>query len=75
MATTVSMPQLGESVAEGTIGRWLKKPGGLQDDEQLRGGLSADSDRAPKKRGFWARLFGMGNGRDKERKPSGKEER
>ena len=21
------MPQLGESVAEGTIGKWLKKPG------------------------------------------------
>ena len=27
MPTTVSMPQLGESVAEGTIGRWLKGPG------------------------------------------------
>ncbi len=24
---TVTMPQLGEGVAEGTIGRWLKKPG------------------------------------------------
>ena len=24
---TVTMPQLGESVAEGTIGRWLKRPG------------------------------------------------
>ena len=23
----VTMPQLGESVAEGTIGRWLKQPG------------------------------------------------
>ncbi|MDP9375388.1 MAG: 2-oxo acid dehydrogenase subunit E2, partial [Chloroflexota bacterium] len=23
----VSMPQLGESVTEGTIGRWLKQPG------------------------------------------------
>ena len=23
----VTMPQLGESVAEGTIGRWLKRPG------------------------------------------------
>src|SRR6185437_8358806 len=23
----VTMPQLGESVAEGTIGKWLKKPG------------------------------------------------
>ncbi|MGA9112435.1 MAG: biotin/lipoyl-containing protein, partial [Candidatus Dormiibacterota bacterium] len=27
MALTVSMPQLGESVTEGTIARWLKKPG------------------------------------------------
>ncbi len=25
--TVVQMPQLGESVSEGTIGRWLKKPG------------------------------------------------
>lgn len=25
--TVVKMPQLGESVSEGTIGRWLKKPG------------------------------------------------
>src|SRR4030088_1170984 len=25
--TVIKMPQLGESVAEGTIGRWLKKPG------------------------------------------------
>ncbi|MEW9032961.1 MAG: biotin/lipoyl-containing protein, partial [Planifilum fimeticola] len=27
MATDVTMPQLGESVTEGTITRWLKKPG------------------------------------------------
>lgn len=27
MATTVTMPQLGESVTEGTLGRWLKQPG------------------------------------------------
>jgi len=67
--------QFMKGATRGEPPRWLKKPGGLQDDEQLRGGLSADSDRAPKKRGFWARLFGMGNGRDKERKPSGKEER
>src|ERR687895_1010643 len=25
--TQVTMPQLGESVAEGTIGKWLKQPG------------------------------------------------
>ncbi|TAK33047.1 MAG: 2-oxo acid dehydrogenase subunit E2, partial [Chloroflexota bacterium] len=27
MSTKVTMPQLGESVVEGTIARWLKKPG------------------------------------------------
>ena len=27
MSVSVKMPQLGESVAEGTIGRWLKQPG------------------------------------------------
>ncbi len=27
MSTKVIMPQLGESVTEGTIGKWLKKPG------------------------------------------------
>src|ERR1700736_1276200 len=27
MALTVNMPQLGESVTEGTIAKWLKQPG------------------------------------------------
>ena len=27
MTTPINMPQLGESVAEGTLGRWLKQPG------------------------------------------------
>jgi 2-oxoisovalerate dehydrogenase E2 component (dihydrolipoyl transacylase) len=27
MPTDITMPQLGESVTEGTVGRWLKKPG------------------------------------------------
>ena len=31
------MPQLGESVAEGTIGRWLKKPGDRVVVKVLRG--------------------------------------
>ncbi len=36
MPTIVRMPQLGESVAEGTIGRWLKKPGDrVERDEPL----------------------------------------
>ena len=29
MAMTVTMPQLGESVTEGTIARWMKQPGEL----------------------------------------------
>src|ERR1035437_1277551 len=32
----ITMPQLGESVTEGTIGRWLKKPGDrVQRDEAI----------------------------------------
>src|SRR5689334_24452908 len=34
--TVVQMPQLGESVSEGTIGRWLKQPGDrVERDEPL----------------------------------------
>lgn len=29
MSTEIKMPQLGESVTEGTVGRWLKRPGDL----------------------------------------------
>ncbi len=36
MSTTITMPQLGESVAEGTIGKWLKAPGDrVERDEPL----------------------------------------
>ena len=36
MSTVIKMPQLGESVAEGTIGRWLKQPGErVERDEPL----------------------------------------
>src|SRR5689334_8236893 len=36
MATDVVMPQMGESVVEGTITKWLKKPGDtVQRDEPL----------------------------------------
>jgi 2-oxoisovalerate dehydrogenase E2 component (dihydrolipoyl transacylase) len=36
MSTSINMPQLGESVAEGTIGRWLKRPGDrIEQDEAL----------------------------------------
>ena len=36
MATEIKMPQLGESVVEGTITRWLKQEGDtIQEDELL----------------------------------------
>jgi 2-oxoglutarate dehydrogenase dihydrolipoamide succinyltransferase (E2 component) len=36
MATKITMPQLGESVAEGTVGRWLKREGDMvRMDESL----------------------------------------
>src|SRR5678810_463365 len=36
MATDVIMPQMGESIVEGTITKWLKKPGDkIQRDEPL----------------------------------------
>src|SRR5579871_1681915 len=36
MATDVVMPQMGESIFEGTITKWLKKPGDVvQQDEPL----------------------------------------
>lgn len=36
MATDVVMPQMGESIAEGTVSRWLKKPGEkVERDEPL----------------------------------------
>ena len=36
MATTVTMPQLGETVTEGTIVSWAKRPGeAISEDEVL----------------------------------------
>ena len=36
MATEVVMPQMGESITEGTLTKWLKKPGdSVQRDEPL----------------------------------------
>src|SRR5215212_9772049 len=36
MATSIAMPQLGESVTEGTVGRWLKAVGDrIEKDEPL----------------------------------------
>lgn len=43
MATQVIMPQLGESVIEGTVGRWLKQPGDrVEEYEPL---LEVESDK------------------------------
>ena len=36
MSTRITMPQLGESVSEGTVGRWLKQEGEtIKRDEPL----------------------------------------
>ena len=45
--TVVKMPQLGESVAEGTIGRWLKQPGRPR---RARRAAGRDSDRQSQRR-------------------------
>ena len=43
MATPVTMPQLGESVTEGTIARWLKAEGDeIEKDEPL---CEVDTDK------------------------------
>ena len=33
----VTMPQLGESVTEGTIGQWLKQPGDMVEKYEFAG--------------------------------------
>ncbi len=43
MATQVIMPQLGESVVEGTVGRWLKREG--EPIRQFEGLLEVESDK------------------------------
>lgn len=44
--------------------RWFAAPRGTDDDEGLCGGVLADRDERPqKKRGFWRRLFGLGDER------------
>ena len=37
MATPVLMPQMGESITEGTIVRWIKKVGDVVDRDRRRG--------------------------------------
>jgi 2-oxoglutarate dehydrogenase E2 component (dihydrolipoamide succinyltransferase) len=42
MATQVVMPQMGESIAEGTITKWLKKPGDRVDKDEALLEISTD---------------------------------
>ncbi|HZB79335.1 MAG TPA: biotin/lipoyl-containing protein, partial [Actinomycetota bacterium] len=42
MATEIKMPQLGESVVEGTITKWLKQEGDTVDTDELLLEISTD---------------------------------
>ncbi|MGI8519738.1 MAG: biotin/lipoyl-containing protein, partial [Actinomycetota bacterium] len=42
MATEIKMPQLGESVVEGTITKWLKQEGDSVDEDELLVEVSTD---------------------------------
>src|ERR671932_562844 len=44
--TVVQMPQLGESVSEGTIGRWLKQPGDRVERDELLVEINTDKVNA-----------------------------
>src|SRR2546422_10752823 len=47
--TTLKMPQLGESVTEGTVDRWLKREGGLvhRDEPIVEGGTDKVNAEIP----------------------------
>ncbi len=51
MATAVMMPQLGESVVEGTVTRWLKMPG---ESSRQAGTAAGDRHRQDRHRGAGA---------------------
>jgi penicillin-binding protein 1A len=56
--------QFMKSATRGDPPRWLGEPRGMDDEKRLRGGGLADLEERPtKKRGFWARLFGIGDDR------------
>ncbi|GAC1300107.1 MAG: branched-chain alpha-keto dehydrogenase complex dihydrolipoyllysine-residue (2-methylpropanoyl)transferase [Vulcanimicrobiaceae bacterium] len=46
MATTITMPQLGETVTEGTVAQWLKKPGDAIDKYEAFVEVSTDKVNA-----------------------------
>ena len=65
-ASAVAVPlwtQFMKMATRGDEPRWLREPRGLDEDEGLRGGVLAEGEERPKKRGFWARLFGLGDDR------------
>ena len=46
MATTITMPQLGETVTEGTVAQWLKKPGDAVEKYEALVDVSTDNVNA-----------------------------
>ncbi|MBV8655608.1 MAG: 2-oxo acid dehydrogenase subunit E2, partial [Candidatus Eremiobacteraeota bacterium] len=46
MATTITMPQLGETVTEGTVAQWLKKVGDSVDKYEAFVEVSTDKVNA-----------------------------
>jgi membrane carboxypeptidase/penicillin-binding protein len=66
-ASALAVPlwtQFMKTATRGDRPRWFAAPRGLGDHEGLRGVVLADGDERPqKKRGFWARLFGLGDER------------
>ena len=60
MAADVVMPQMGESIAEGTIVRWIKKVGDSVDRDEPLFEISTDKVDAeiPRRSLAWSRRFG-----------------
>ena len=51
MATEITVPQLGESVTEGSIGEWLKQPGDAVAVDQYPSQWLTHGDILPLRRG------------------------
>ena len=54
MTTTLTMPEVGETVTEGTIERWLKKPGDHVDKYEPIVEVNTETDFTAKNDGFVA---------------------
>jgi len=60
MPTPVKMPRLGESVAEGTIGSWLKKEGDWVERDESLAEIITDKINAElpsRSRAAWSRFW------------------